>query len=325
MSTGLAPAAPAPSDGEAPGRLARGWARARRPLIPLFFLGVAALLVSQARQIDWAEVSQALRRLPVPTLAMAAALAAASYLTYTSYDLLGRAWTRHTLPRRQTLGVAFISYAFNLNLGALVGGVAFRLRLYTRLGLSQARTLKILALSMTTNWLGYAALAGALLLADVVRLPARWSMGPLALQVLGAALISVVLAYGLACAFSRRRSFTVRGQTLELPSARLAGLQLLLSMGNWLLMGLLVYALLQQRLPWAEVQGALLMAAVAGVVTHVPAGLGVLEAVFIALLGRQLPHGEILAALLAYRVIYYLVPLGLATVWHLRLEAQARR
>ncbi len=50
-----------------------------------------------------------------------------------------------------------------------------------------------------------------------------------------------------------------------------------------------------------------------------------LEAVFIALLGRQLPHGEILAALLAYRVIYYLVPLGLATAWHLRLEAQARR
>ncbi len=325
MSAGLAPAAPAPEDGEPTGRLARLWAFARRPLIVLFFLGVAALLVSQARQIDWAQVSQALRRLPTLTLAAAVALAAVSYLTYTSYDLLGRAWTRHTLPRRQTLGVAFISYAFNLNLGALVGGMAFRLRLYTRLGLSQARTLKVLALSMTTNWLGYAALAGALLLADVVRLPARWSMGPLALQLLGAVLISVVLAYGLACAFSRRRNFTVRGHTLELPSARLAGLQLLLSMGNWLLMGLLVYALLQQRLPWAEVQGALLMAAVAGVVTHVPAGLGVLEAVFIALLGRQLPHGEILAALLAYRVIYYLVPLGLATAWHLRLEAQARR
>ena len=325
MSAGLAPAAPAPSDGETPGRLARWWARMRRPLIALFFLGVAALLVSQARQIDWAEVSQALRRLPMPTLAMAAALAAASYLTYTSFELLGRAWTRHTLPRRQTLGVAFISYAFNLNLGALVGGMAFRLRLYTRLGLSQARTLKILGLSMTTNWLGYAALAGALLLADVVRLPARWSMGPLALQALGAALLGVVLAYGLACAFSRQRRFTVRGHTLELPSARLAGLQLLLSVGNWLLMGLLVYVLLQQRVPWAEVQGALLMAAVAGVVTHVPAGLGVLEAVFIALLGRQVPHGEILAALLAYRVIYYLVPLALATVWHLRLEAQARR
>ena len=58
----------------------------------------------------------------------------------------------------------------------------------------------------------------------------------------------------------------------------------------------------------------LLVAAVAGVITHVPAGLGVLEAVFVALLSHQLPQGQLLGALLAYRAIYYLLPLAIATV-----------
>ena len=52
------------------------------------------------------------------------------------------------------------------------------------------------------------------------------------------------------------------------------------------------------------------LALVATLLTHVPGGVGVFEGVLLA----GLPvHGPILlAALLAYRVIYYLVPLGVA-------------
>ena len=68
----------------------------------------------------------------------------------------------------------------------------------------------------------------------------------------------------------------------------------------------------------------LLIAAVAGVITHVPAGLGVLEAVFVALLSHQVPKGELLGALLAYRAVYYLGPLVLATAAYLLVEARAK-
>jgi hypothetical protein len=54
-------------------------------------------------------------------------------------------------------------------------------------------------------------------------------------------------------------------------------------------------------------------AAVAGVVTHVPAGLGVLEAVFVACLS-DVGTPIVLAALLSYRAVYYLVPLALASI-----------
>jgi uncharacterized membrane protein YbhN (UPF0104 family) len=69
----------------------------------------------------------------------------------------------------------------------------------------------------------------------------------------------------------------------------------------------------------------MLLASVAGLVTHIPAGLGVLEAVFVALLSGRMAQGELLAALLGYRVIYYLAPLVVAGILYFVVNARARR
>ena len=69
----------------------------------------------------------------------------------------------------------------------------------------------------------------------------------------------------------------------------------------------------------------LLIAAIAGVILHIPAGLGVTEAVFIALLSHRVPEGQLLAALLTYRAIYYIAPLLLAATLYVLVEARARR
>jgi hypothetical protein len=76
---------------------------------------------------------------------------------------------------------------------------------------------------------------------------------------------------------------------------------------------------------YASVLSVFLVAAVAGVLTHVPAGLGVLEAVFMALLSQRIAAAELLAALLAYRALYYLVPLAVAVPILLLIEAGAGR
>jgi uncharacterized membrane protein YbhN (UPF0104 family) len=104
----------------------------------------------------------------------------------------------------------------------------------------------------------------------------------------------------------------------------MALIQLALSTLNWLTIAAVIHALLLQALPYPTVLGVLLVAAIAGVVTHIPAGLGVIEAVFIALAGGIVPRGELLAALLAYRALYYLAPLAVAIVVYLLLEARAR-
>ena len=101
---------------------------------------------------------------------------------------------------------------------------------------------------------------------------------------------------------------------ITLPSIRIALLQLGLSTLNWALIASVVFVLLQSHVDYPSTLSVLLMAAVAGVATHVPAGLGVLEAVFVALLASRMPQDDLIAGLLCYRAIYYLVPLCVALV-----------
>jgi len=102
-------------------------------------------------------------------------------------------------------------------------------------------------------------------------------------------------------------------------------MQLLVSCANWLVMAGIIYTLLLQRVEYPAVLTALLAAAVAGVISHVPAGIGVLEAVFVALLSDQVAKEELLAVLLTYRGIYYLLPLMVAVVMYFLFEARMRR
>src|SRR4051794_36014744 len=113
------------------------WPWARRILTLIFFAAVLALLVRFARTVDWDDVLASLLDLPRPALLAAIGFAMASHLLYSCFDLIGRRYTGHELATRKVMAVNFISYAFNLNLGSLVGGIAFRYRLYSRLGLDK--------------------------------------------------------------------------------------------------------------------------------------------------------------------------------------------
>ena len=291
----------------------------------VFFGLVAWLIVEQARGIDWGDVLSAFSELPAISLALAGALAAASFLLYSTFDLLGRRITGHPLGAGTVMGVTFVSYAFNLNLGSLVGGVAFRYRLYSRLGLDNPTITRVLGFSMLTNWFGYLVVAGAAFCFWPLALPADWKIDNGGLRVLGAVLLVLAAGYLALCALASDKTWHIRGHAFQPPPLRMALLQMLMSCTNWCLMGGVVWLLLQRTVPYPEVVAVLLVGAVAGVITHVPAGLGVLEAVFVALLSHRLPQGQILAALIGYRVLYYLLPLAIATVSYLVMEVRARR
>lgn len=288
-------------------------------------MAVLALLAWAARAVDWAQVMTALSQVPPVTLLLAALLCVVSHLIYSTYDLVGKRWTGHGLPARRVMLITFISYAFNLNLGSLVGAFAIRLRLYAREGLRHPVPTQVLALSLSTNWLGYGVLAGGLFLGGWLEPPPQWPVGKEALRWLGALMWLLAAGYLALCTWAPRRDYFIRGHEIVLPSLRLAGLQVLVSAANWLTIGLIVHVLLRDAVPYGQVLAVLLVAAVAGVVAHVPAGLGVLEAVFVALLGPSLGGPTVLAALIAYRALYYLMPLLVAAVAYFVLEARARR
>jgi glycosyltransferase 2 family protein len=301
------------------------WKLVRRVLALLFFVAVGALLVQQARQVEWAEVGAAMRRADPLALGLAMLLAAGSYLLYASYDLLARRYTGHHLMRRKVVLIALISYAFNLNMGALVGGAGFRFRLYSRFGLPAGTIARILTFSVATNWGGYVLLVGLLLAFDWLPVSLQWKLGSDALRAIGVLMLAAAAAYPLLCRFSRRRSFRLRGHELRLPGWRMALAQVGLSTLNWMTIAAIIHVLLPAGVSYPVVLGVLLAAAVAGAVTHVPAGLGVLEAVFVMALSSRVGTPELLAALLAYRAIYYLGPLLLAVPTYLLMERAARR
>ncbi|MCO8311115.1 lysylphosphatidylglycerol synthase domain-containing protein [Pseudomonas mandelii] len=300
------------------------WHRWKKPLTMLFFLALIVLFTMLAQRIEWGEVLDTLANLKVRTLIIAFGLTLLSFLVYACFDLIGRTYIRQDLTWRQILPVGIISYAFNLNLSAWVGGVAMRYRLYSRLGVSKSNIAKILGLSLATNWFGYMVIAGTVFSSGLVRMPPGWKLSSDALQGVGVLLLLLSAAYLVACRFSRRREWSIRGVEINLPSLHMAVLQLALGALNWSLMAAVIFTLLPSKLDYPLVLGVLLISAFAGVITHIPAGLGVLEAVFVALLQHEASRGSLVAGLLAYRAIYFLLPLLITVVMYLVVEARAK-
>ena len=297
----------------------------KRALTICFFVAVPILLFMLIKNVDWQEVKQALQQIKPSTLALGLLIGLLSYIVYGSYDVLGRKYSGHSLPIYQILPVAFVCYAFTLNLSYLVGGFALRFRLYSRLGLDTATITKVFTLSIITNWLGYTFLAGIIFSCRLLDLPESWKIGTTGLQIIGFLLLLICTIYLLACQFAKRRSWQLFGHQVDLPSAGMALIQAVLSSINWALMALLIWIFLPAKIAFLMVLGILLLCAMAGAIAHIPGGLGVLEGIFVIMLQHQLSKGTILAALIGYRVCYFLVPLVVAAVIFFIIESRAKK
>lgn len=300
------------------------WSSVKRFLSVLFFAVVAYLVIDRATAIEWAEVFSTLRATPLSTLLTALLFSFLCYAAYSCYDLLGRYALNHRTKAFSVALAAWISYACNMNLGAIVGSVAFRYRLYSRLGVGAADVTRIISISVLTNWVGYILLAGALFISGAIEPPKSWVIGQGAMQWLGAAFLLVVVTYIFACAFYPKRELHIRSQIITLPTLRFAMLQFVMATIHWTLMALVIYQFFSEQLAFSTVYAVLLVSAVAGAMAHIPGGIGVLEAVFIALLAGELPSHQILAGVFAYRIVFYLVPLAVSLLMYIAYEAYFR-
>jgi uncharacterized membrane protein YbhN (UPF0104 family) len=302
------------------------WQRRGKWLLSVIFLvAVVWIVVDRGRELDWVEIGEALRAYSVATVASSFALAMIAYLACGSYDLLSRHYVKHDIPTPTVMAIAFVSYAVNLNVGALLGGMGFRYRLYSRYGLSTAQTTQIIGLSVLTNWAGFILLAGLLLLLTPPQLKSSWHMGHAALQGGGLLLLGIVAAYLAFCAVFHGRKREIRGVEFECPSLPYAGAQLALSAVTWSAASASVFLLMPDSVPFGPVMIAFMASGLGGLIVRLPAGIGVLEGTFIALLGSSVGHGKLMAALLAFRAVYYIAPLIAALVLHLALEMRAKQ
>jgi glycosyltransferase 2 family protein len=307
----------APSRGIDPPRLTT-WLR-RLFAGGLLAAGIA-LWVHHLRTVDWAGMRGVIRGMPPERLGWALAFTAASYLVYSSIDLVARHVTRHRVSAGRVLAIGFISHACALNLGP--AGAGFRFRLYMAHGLDAPKAAAIWLFNVATNWLGFVLVAGLAFATRSMRIPAGWGAAAGMSQAVGVLLLALLAAYLVACQLAHGREWTVFGRTLTPPSPAVAALQCMVSAINWLLLAWVLTMLLQHGVPFGAVLGALMASSLALAVIDVPAGLGVLETVFLAMLGSQMSTHELLAAMLAYRAIYFVAPLLIALAAYAAIESR---
>jgi phosphatidylglycerol lysyltransferase len=290
------------------------------------FAGALYLLHRQVAGYDPQDVRKALDALSWQRIIAAFGLMAASYVLLMFYDALALRHIRKTLPFGRVAMASFTSYAFthSFGFGSLMHAT-IRYRLYAPLGLRTVDIAEITAFVNITFMIGLAimfpviALLNASALAGI-GLPEDTSIA------FGAGALALAVAYAALGWWVQR--LKIFGFVPNVPRPITTFAQIGLSLADLALAGAVFFMCFPDPagVSYPHVLAVFVVALTAGIISHVPGGLGVFETITLVGLSNEVPGDQVLAALLVFRVMYFLVPLVTACALFGGLEAiQARR
>lgn len=267
----------------------------------------------------YADLRAALGRLGWRHVGLALVCTALSYASNAALDLFSLRWLGLRVPWWRAFGASQVATVFSLNAGGtFLGGGGVRMRLYTGLGVTPGNVTRMAGFAFVAGWAGHALMAGVFLCLAPQLLP--WVGSEVARGIGMMAILSVAGALG----FIAWRG----GRSEKWPPLGLACGAVLLSALDWFLAGLAIRVLLPGDLGeigTAGFLGAVIVGQLLGSLSHVPGGVGVLELSITKLVGAALPAAGLAAALMLYRLIYYLVPFAIAAGWMGLREAWMHR
>jgi len=239
---------------------------------------------------------------------------AAGYLTLTFYDLFAlRTIGRYYVPYRIAALAGFTSYAVGHNVGASVfSGGAVRYRIYSAWGLGVIEVTKICFIAGLTFWLGNATLLGI----GVLKAPqAARAIDQLPVwlnRVMALAILIVLSAY-VAWVWVKPRVIGREGWQVTLPGGPLTLLQIGIGILDLFCCALAMYMLVpdEPNLGFITVAVIFVAATLLGFASHAPGGLGVFDAAMMVALW-QFDKEDLLAGLLLFRLLYYIIPFMLS-------------
>jgi uncharacterized membrane protein YbhN (UPF0104 family) len=266
------------------------------------------------RDVDIGKFGNAIQATPLHAVAIAALLIAASYACLTFYDFFAlRTIGQRHIPYRIAALTGFLSYTIGHNLGATVftGGVV-RFRIYRSWGLTIIDVAKVAFVTGLTFWLGNAFMLGIgvayapEVVGSINQLPS-WANRAIALAALAA-----IVAYVL-WLLPRPRVIGRNGWTVTLPSARSTLLQIGIGITDLTLAALAMYTLISVHtsVDVAQAVVAFVFSSLLGFLSHAPGSLGVFDAAMLVAL-PQVQTEQLLAALVIFRTLYFIVPFCIA-------------
>lgn len=273
----------------------------RAGLSLLISIGFFWLLAQRLSHIDLVDLQAGFAAVPIGNWALALALTGVSFYAVGHYDSVLHRHFNSGLPERQTqsAGICAIAVSQTLGLGLITGAI---LRWRMLPGQSLWFAVRLTAAVGVSFLAGWAVVTAATLLA----LPEAPFKGA-AVGVLGLAL----LAFGFSLFAPTRLQFWPNGHTVLRLIALTAIDTLAAAAAFHLLCGP------QVDLTFATLLPAFLLAFGAGLVSGTPGGVGPFEVTLLALLPGQ-AEAPMIAAILAWRAIYYAIPAILGAIWAMR-------
>jgi phosphatidylserine/phosphatidylglycerophosphate/cardiolipin synthase-like enzyme/uncharacterized membrane protein YbhN (UPF0104 family) len=259
------------------------------------------------------------------TVALALGCTAFSFLTLGLIEIVTlRAVGAAGVPRRKAVATAFVAHTFSQSIGvALLSGAAVRIRAYATDAMNAVTVARVTALVTATVSMGLLAVVSVALLGVTSIAGLRIPYRPI-----GTMLISVVVLYLGWSLFARRRT-AHETSWLAPPPLQSAAALIALSAADWLLTGAVLFVILTPAMSFSypAFVAVQLVAQTIGMLSHVPGGAGIFEATLLSVLAPAVDsqiRGGLVASLLLYRFVYYLVPLGAALLVAAAIEGRSR-
>jgi len=279
----------------------------------VMFFAAIFVLYRELENTRFIDVVGSLEALPKTRVIVALALTAASYLLLTAYDFLALHYVGHKLSLWETLFASFIAFAFSNNLGfALMSGSSVRYWIYTGFGLGPVEIWETVAFCTLTYALGVTTVGGLMFLSDpaaissILNLPQslQWAAG-IIMIVIGVAYLTIIVA--------RRGPIALWHYQLRLPSLGCGLMQISVASCDQALAAGVIYVLLppDSQISFQVFLGIYVIAAPLSLLSLVPGGLGVFETMVVTLVPST-SKAAVLGSVIAYRLIYFVLPFALA-------------
>ena len=274
----------------------------------LAVFGGGYLLYRNLSRYSLAELMQSIYAIPLGDGVIAFGFVVLSYLSLAGFDGTALAYVGKRIAAPKVMLTSFTALSIGHNVGvSLLSSGAVRYRFYTRWGLSAVEVGQLVVFCGFTVALGIATLAGLSLLIPAGEGRIFGFMDSGAVTAIGLAALAFPVCYLLAARFLPRRVHFWKWD-MRVPDWRLALAQIVIGTMNFTFVAASLYFLLRHSVDvrFIDVASGYAIANLLAILSHVPGGLGVLEAGLVYALPGDVPFG----VLIAFRILYFFIPLS---------------
>ncbi len=291
-----------------------GWNRIGLALSLIIIASAAVVLYRILRGTNFSDVVVALKAVEPSDVLLAGLFVAAGYFTLTFYDLFAlRTIGANHIPYRVASLAGFTSYSVGHNIGASVfTGGAVRYRVYSAWGLTAIDVAKICFIAGLTFWLGNVAVLGLGIAYEPQAASAIDQLPPWFNRVIAFVALGMLAAY-VAWVWVKPRVIGRSDWEVTLPGGPLTLLQIGIGIVDLSCCAAAMYVLMPDdpHIDFIKLAVIFVSATLLGFASSSPGGLGVFDAAMLVAL-IEFEKEELLAGLLLFRLLYYVIPFALS-------------